>query len=875
MAEASTNAGAPRVLVANPADGGYFYWLGKLAGFAALVVLTLMAVAGVTVYGYFARSAPNTPDLDHYAELAPAVSRFYAGDGSLLGEFADEYREVVPYERLPRPLVDAFLAAEDHRFFDHRGIDAKGIARAMWLNLTRGEFAQGGSTITQQVCKQFAGDEKTLARKAREAICALRLEHRYSKEEILTVYLNHIFLGSGAFGVEAAAKRYFSRHVWELDLAQMALIAGLAQAPSRDSPLVSLARAQRRRDAVLDKMVRAGVLGADEASTWKAAPLTVHPYRDPFLERSPYYAEHVRRQVVKKYGVRALMRGGLVVETAVEPWLDGVAYENVDWNARKQDRRQGYRGPEAHLEGAAVDTFVRRAAEHYGDGPLVEGRRVLAVVDKVQPAGAEVRVGARSYRLPLARMSWAARWSKTNDQNDQVIGSAREALRVGDVIWVEKPRRHLRRYADWTLDEKLNARWLPERNEPIADDEVALAQTPRVQAATITFDHHTGYVLAMVGGQDYGRSEFNRATQACRQPGSTYKPIYYSAALDLGYGFDTALNDIPTAEVDPVTGQVWTPENLHGSVETLVTLEYALVFSKNVPSVDIFKKVGAKNVEAWARRLGFTSPIIADRALALGASCTYMDELARAFAIFARNGRWLDLAWIRRIKDRDGKILEDHTVYADPMLSPGERLDRLAATAGDRPRQAIPARAAFLTTKLLRAMVTHGYNGNLRATGVTAAGKTGTSSATMDLWFVAFTSRWTTGVWLGDDRRERQLGRTDAAYMTAVPFWARYMHEATQGQTFAEIPWEVPPGVKPDDRGDNKGAEAAASAPDGSEAGEGDGRRDGDGGGDGQRDGNGDGDGSGDGSGKNGSDAPEVKGLDDGPPAAAKTAPKP
>jgi penicillin-binding protein 1A len=326
-----------------------------------------------------------------------------------------------------------------------------------------------------------------------------------------------------------------------------------------------------------------------------------------------------------------------------------------------------------------------------------------------------------------------------------------------------------------------------------------------VQSAIYTLDHQTGYVLAMIGGQDYARSELNRATQSCRQPGSTYKPIYYSAALDRGYGFDTALNDIPKAEVDPITGEVWTPENLGGTVETQVTLEYALVFSKNVPSVDIFKRVGAQNVEKWARRLGFTSKIIADRALALGASCTYMNELARAFAIFARNGRWLDEVYVRRVLDRRGAVVEDHTVYYDPMLAPADRLDRLAGTAGDRPEQVIPARTAFLTTKLLRQQVKEGFNGNLRQTGVTSAGKTGTSSDTMDLWFVAFTSRWLTAAWLGDDLRERQLVRDDAAYMTAVPMWARYMYEATAGQTLAEIPWEVPPGVKPNDRGDNKG----------------------------------------------------------------------
>src|SRR5262249_48269489 len=253
-------------------------------------------------------------------------------------------------------------------------------------------------------------------------------------------------------------------------------------------------------------------------------------------------------------------------------------------------------------------------------------------------------------------------------------------------------------------------------------------------------------------------------------------------------GFDTMLSDIPKAEVDPITGEVWVPVNLHGTMDFTVSLEYALVFSKNVPSVDIFSKVGAKAVEKWARQLGFTSPIIADKALALGASCVYMPELARAFAIFARNGRWLEPVYIRRIRGRNGELIKDNTVVYDPMLSPVDRLDRLGELGGVDARQAIPARAAFLVTKLLRSVVTDGYSGALRAIEIPVAGKTGTSSATMDLWFAAFTSRWLTTMWLGDDLRQRPLGKDDAAFMMAVPVWARYMAEASAGAPARGLP---------------------------------------------------------------------------------------
>ena len=798
-----------RVRIANPSDGGFLFWLFKLYAFALFVVLAALAAFGLSVYGYFAHSTPPAPDLRRYAEDSPGVTRFYAGDGSLLGEFADEWREVVPYEKLPEKLVLAFISAEDHDFFDHGGIYLKGVGRAVWRNLTAGDWAQGGSTITQQVAKQLLlGSEKTLERKAREAIVARRLESRYSKEEILSVYMNHIFLGSGAHGVQAAARRYFSKNVWDLDVGEMAIIAGLARSPSRDSPLVNPENARRRRDEILERMLRYGHLTEEEAAAAKARPLALHPYRDVFLTYSPYFAEHIRRLVREKYGAEGLLERGLRVETTVLPLVDGIAAENVDFSTRKQDRRQGWRGAEAHLEGAARDTFLERQARLYGDAPI-GARRQLAIVEEVQSPRARVRVGNRIYDLPLKNMSWAGKWSKNDATNDVRVESVAAALRPGDVVWIARPPGPIRKFSDWTYDEKLNAHWLPEREAKLDDNEVVLAQTPRVQASIYTIDHDSGYVLAMVGGQDYARSEFNRAVQSCRQPGSTYKPIYYSAALDEGYSFDTMLNDIPKAEVDPITGEVWVPVNLHGTMDFSVSLEYALVFSKNVPSVDIFSKVGAKNVERWARDLGFTSPIIADKALALGASCVYPSELARAFAIFARNGRWLEPVYIRRVLDRDGNVLEDHTVAHDPLLSPADRLDRLAATAGTAPRQAIAARTAFLTTKLLRSVVTDGYSGSLRAIDIPAAGKTGTSSATMDLWFVAFTSRWLTAYWMGDDLRERPLGKDDAAYMMAVPVWARYTAEAEAGWPHQDIPWEVPAGVSRHDRGGNRGRSSA------------------------------------------------------------------
>jgi penicillin-binding protein 1A len=811
-----------RVEVANRADGGIAYWVGKLYGFAALVGLTAAAVIGFVLYSYFSVRTdgvgPGTPhDLGAYAKHVPSVSRIYAADGTLLGEFAKEWREFVPYEQIPKQLVDAFLAVEDHDYFNHRGIYFKGIARALWTNITAGDFAQGGSTITQQVAKQFLGAEKSLSRKAKEAILARRLEATYSKRAILSVYLNQIYLGAGAWGVAAAAHHYFQKPLDKLTLAECAMIAGLAKAPTAYSPVHRPQIATDRRNVVLDKMAQYGFASKADVEKAKASPIQLNVYREVFPDRMPYYAEHVRRYMSERY---ALSSEGLRVETAAEPTWEAAAYENADYGAHHQDKRQGWRGPEWRVDGAARETFIARQKQLYGNGELVKGKRYLALVDKVTSEKAELIIGDRRVTLPLRNMNWAAKWESGNAENDHTIDSASQALKSGYVVWVSRETRTLGKYREYHLPDQHNPAWVygngkvdewDDRNA----DVVKLEQVPHPQTTIFTADHHNAYVVAMVGGSDYDRSVFNRAVQACRQPGSTYKPIYYALGLDQGYGFDTILNDVPVKIVDPDTGEEWTPTNLGETMDGDVTLEYALVFSKNIPSVDLFKRLGANNVESWARRLGFTTKIFADDALALGASCSKLDEMARAFTVFARNGKWWprpqghekDWVYVRRILDRAGNTLEDNTAIDDPQLVAADRFDRVAALSGVEAPQSIPPRTAFLMSKLLASEVEYGFANVLRATGIPAAGKTGTSSATHDTTFIAYTSKFTTLVWMGDDKKQRALGKSDAAYITVVPLWARYMYEASRGFPQVKIPWDVPPGVKPNDRGDHSKGE--------------------------------------------------------------------
>jgi penicillin-binding protein 1A len=831
-----TTVDGPQVEVANVSDGGFVYWLLRFYLFGAIAAAGLGACFAVGFYLYFAATLPPLPNLASYRAQVATTTAVRAWDGTPLAEFATERRDFIPFERIPKRLVQAFLAAEDRRFYEHGGLDYRGIARALGANLRAGEVAQGGSTITQQVAKSFLTSERTIQRKIREAILARRLEAHLTKNEILTLYLNQIFLGAGAFGVGGGARRYFDKSVDELDVGEMATLAGLVRAPSRFSPLTNLEAGRARRDQVLSTMVAAGYLTDAEATTWKARPLTIRPRPDFFRMYAPYFAENVRRDVARRYGDQKLWQecqsastpasskeacalaqkesdkklaeAGFEIETTVVPWIDAAAQENVDFGLRKLDKRQGWRGPVARLVGPAAEEFRRRGLLRYGTEPPAEGRLYLGIVDSVSKDAAEVHVGKGVYALPSSGMSWAAPYDSKSAVNGRSLTSTAGVLHPGDVIWVRNAHRSkLRRFSDFTYDEKSEVQWMPAYDEakqgkaPPATVTLALEQTPRVQGALFSYDHTSGYVTAMIGGDDYDRSEFNRVTQACRQPGSTYKPIYYSLAMDRGYNFSSLLNDVPRAEVDPITGEVWTPTNLNNTVEYQVSLEYALIWSKNVPSVQLFKLMGGHDVEAWARRLGITTPIIPDQALALGASCSRIDEMTRAFSAFANNGVLVDPISVRRVRDRTGKILEDNTWVGDPMGRPEDRLDQMVALAGREKKQAISPRTAWLTSTLLRHVVTRGHAPAIRNAAILAAGKTGTSSATMDVWFIGYTSRWMTTAWVGDDLRERPLGVKDAAFMITVPMFARYINEVGVGQPLREIPWERPATVKPGDTG--------------------------------------------------------------------------
>ena len=776
-------SGARRVAIANASDGGFSYWLFKLYAFVGIGLALALAAALPCCYVLLAATGPAPPDLARYADTAAIEAQISASDGTVLARFAKERRYLAALGELPPNLLRAFIAIEDRNFYRHGGVDLRGILRAVWTNLRAGRMRQGGSTITQQVAKSLLSPERSLGRKLREIVLARRIEARHSKDEILYYYLNHVFLGSRAYGVRAGAREYFAKEPARLTLAESALLAGLVQAPSRFSPRVSLQRARERRAQVLQAMVAAGYLSRRVAAESARAPIELarQAEPDPLRWLVPHFAEQVRRQLTQRYGAERLATAGWQISTTVDLGVAALAREQTWQAVRALDKRQGWRGPIAQLASADERRQVlSRIGALYELRQLQADRPYLALVEEVDVGRALARIGQRRVHLPLSLMSWAAPYSRTNSENERTIGSVTEVLRPGDLIWVVAP-------PPWQ-----RVRAWGSAQDPVPT--MALEQIPRIEGAFLLYDHQSGYVLASVGGLDFDRSAFDRTVQACRQPGSTFKPIYYSLALDGDkFSMGTILRDKPYV---PEPGEDWNPQNIHGTLNGEVTLHFALIRSLNLPSIELLAAVGAQATARWARRLGFTTELVADKGLALGASCVRIDELTRAFATFARGGTRRDLQYLRQLRDRQGLIVEDHTIVEDPWLSEAERLDRLWATARDQAPRVIDARTAFLTTRLLRDTVRSGIAARCRIVPAPTAGKGGTSSDTLDLWFSGFSSQWAGTAWLGDDTNERPLGEKEASYTAAIPLWANFMKAAVGQRPARELPLVRPPGLE-------------------------------------------------------------------------------
>lgn len=785
-------ASTTRVWVTNPSRAGLIGWLFRYLLLVALALVIAVGWVGRAAYRYFASELPDLTVVSAYRDLAPGVTRIHAADGTLLAELAREHRAYARLEDIPPPLIAAFLSAEDRRFHQHGGVDFRGLARAMRANIQSGTVVQGGSTITQQVAKSFLEDqERTLERKVREAILAVRMESQLGKAAILEIYLNKTFLGHGAYGVGAAASRYFDKRLDELTLAESAMIAGLAQAPTRWSPVTHPDLALRRRNQVLVDMVEAGYLEPAEADRASAEPIVLADLRDPFRWRAPFYAEHVRQIVGEQLGEEAVLGDGLTIETGANLVLQAAADRLVESSARKLDRRQGWRGPVAHLmKASAREQLHARMLDEYGDQPLAEPRKWrLGLVTEVRRFEATVDLGAVTGLIPLRTTTWVAPYDPSIGINDQTASDLEKVLQVGDVVWVRPD-----------LDSEQQLQRDETRDLPLLE----LGQTPLVEAVLFMYDHQRGDVEAMAAGVDYDRSQYDRATQACRSPGSVFKAFYYALALDQGWQMDAILEAKPW---EPEPGEEWNPRNIDKTIDGKVLLRTAFIKSLNTPSIRLFLAVGIQPTIDFARKLGFTTEMIPDKGLSLGTSCVRIDELTAGFAVFARGGSRRDPSYVRRIIDKHGQLRLDARHPLDGAVDIAGRIDRMAALAHDPPEQVVDPRTNFLISRMMREVVTFGTSTRASTIGAPAAGKSGTASGrykrdgrwddlTTDAWFVGYTSQHATAAWMGfDDRNERSLGDEEASYTTAIPLWTDYMKFVVEGRELAKIPQHTPEGL--------------------------------------------------------------------------------
>lgn len=701
-----------------------------------LLAVTVTVVALLAVSGYVFYLMAKLPRVDRLADYKPPiVSQVFGDDGTLVGEFYLERRIVVPVNKMPRKLIQAFVSAEDSNFYTHKGIDYLGILRAAFKNVITMSKKEGASTITQQVTKSMLlSPEKKFSRKFKEAILAKRMEERLSKDEILYLYLNQIYLGSGAYGVQAAAETYFGKNVEQLNLAEISMLAGLPKAPNSYSPIKHLEKARERQGYVLDRMTAEGYITSAEADHARKTPIVLQPMKKVNNDQSAYYLEHLRIQLEQKYGEDQLYKGGLKIYTTMNAGMQRAAYDSLRKGLKEVDKRQGFRGPIKYLDETEVEAFCSKVEEGIDSVTLKTGETYQGVVVGFNPAKGEalVRIGERKGVLSRKNMSWAGRLGMTNHYGKP--GKGNRGLTLGSVIEVSVIT--------------------PELDKEGA--QLALDQTPEVQAALVAIDPRTGGVKAMVGGYDFKKSQFNRAMQAKRNAGSAFKPIIYAAALDKGLTPATVIEDAPVEYPDGAGG-VWKPQNYDHAFRGPVTMREALTDSINIVSVKIMEQIGAQYAAEYAKKLGFTSPIPPNLALALGAASISPFELTSAYTVFANGGVLTPQYFITKVTDTDGTVLQE--------------------TPPPAPVPVIPPETAYVITNLMQSVVSSGTGHRASVIGRPVAGKTGTTNGAKDAWFIGYIPQLVTGVWVGYDQ-ERSLGSGGTGGQAAAPIWGDFMQRA-------------------------------------------------------------------------------------------------
>jgi penicillin-binding protein 1A len=691
------------------------------AGIAALFVgAALLGTLSGVLFAY-SDDLPEVSALDDYSPNT--ITRVLGKDGQSVGEFAVERRVVIHYNDISPYLRNGIIAAEDAGFFDHAGISISRMMLALVRDIATRGRSPGGSTITQQLTRNILPEEigfsvgnRSWERKIKESLVAMRIEKRYTKEEIFTMYCNQIYFGHGAYGVEAASQLYFQKRAKDLTLEEAATIAGIIQGNVRQSPFVNPEATKRRRNYALDRMATEGFITADEAEAAKLKPIIVAG--DPAGERSvaPYFLEEVRKYLEAKYGAKALYEKGLTVRTGLDLKLQEAANHAVDRGIRRVDKRRGFRKPRRNViaEGHTIDGVkIDRWARRIGAGDIVP-----AVVRWVEGPIARVRIGELAGELNTASL---ARWPRRPTLKD--------ALKAGDLIDVEIV----------SIDGNRAT--------------ILLEQTPIIEGALVALDNRTGQILAMVGGYSFSRSKFNRATQAYRQMGSTVKPILYTAAIDRGLTPTTILVDEPTTFDAGVGQPPYEPGNYDRKFLGTMTLRYALEQSRNIPAVKVIDMLGPSQVASYARKFGFSQDFRPFLSMALGAQEVTLLELTSAYSAFPNHGIRMEPYLADAITDRDGSLLEERR---------------------PQPKDAIRADTAFVLTSLMQGVVQRGTGAAANSLNWTLAGKTGTVDDYTDAWFVGFDPTITVGVWLGHDEK-KPLGPGETGTTAAVPMWIDFM----------------------------------------------------------------------------------------------------
>ena len=740
----------------------------KVLGFLLISAIVLVVAAAGGAVLVFQKYGSDLPDYGQLATYEPPITtRVHAADGRLISEFATEKRVFVPVVAMPKRVIQAFLAAEDDTFYTHPGIDFRGIVGAALTNIANmGENRRpvGASTITQQVAKNFLlSSEVSFDRKIKEAILAFRIEKVLSKDRILELYLNEIYLGQGSYGVVAAAQNYFNKPLDMLTLEEAAFLAGLPKAPNNYNPVRFPEAAMARRNYVLGRMATVNYISTSEAQLASAVPLRMTPRQDENI-RAPHFSEEVRRIVLARYGEAGLYQGGLSVRTTLEPRLQEIATASLRKGLTSYDRRHGWRGPVARIAiGTNWAQQLGALEPPKGLGPWTLGV-VLGVDDKAATVG--LANGSRG-TIPLAEMTWA-RAHTDGERLGPRVNKPADVVAIGDVVPVE-------------------------RIEGAPEGTFALRQIPAAQGSLVAIDPHTGRVVAMVGGFSYDQSEFNRATQAMRQPGSAFKPFVYIAALENGFTPSSKVLDAPFVFDQGPGLPLWKPENYSRQFYGPSTLRLGIEKSRNLMTVRLAQFVGMDKVADYARRFGVIEKMPQMLSMSLGAGETTLLRLTTGYAMIVNGGKKIEPTLIDRVQDRNGKTIYRHDSRPCPNCVQAAWTNQPEPAIADTREQIVDPAVAYQMVSMLQGVVDRGTGASIREVGKTLGGKTGTSDESKDTWFVGFSADLAVGVFVGFDH-PKSLGKTEQGASTAAPIFKDFM-AAALAET-PDVPFRIPAGVR-------------------------------------------------------------------------------